>query len=38
MIEVAGYASKTGTVDANQQLSEDRASAVANYLRNHGTP
>ena len=36
MIEVAGYASKTGTVDANQQLSEDRASAVANYLRNRG--
>ena len=36
MIEVAGYASKTGTPSANQQLSEDRASAVANYLRNQG--
>jgi outer membrane protein OmpA-like peptidoglycan-associated protein len=36
MIEVAGYASKTGTQSANQQLSEDRASAVANYLRNRG--
>jgi outer membrane protein OmpA-like peptidoglycan-associated protein len=36
MIEVAGYASKSGTKDANQQLSEDRASAVANYLRNKG--
>jgi outer membrane protein OmpA-like peptidoglycan-associated protein len=36
MIEVAGYASKTGTKDANQQLSEDRASAAANYLRNQG--
>jgi outer membrane protein OmpA-like peptidoglycan-associated protein len=36
MIEIAGYASKTGTKAANQQLSEDRASAVANYLRNHG--
>ena len=36
MIEIAGYASKTGTKDANQQLSEDRASAVANYLRNQG--
>ena len=36
MIEVAGYASKTGTLDANQQLSEDRAAAVANYLRNQG--
>jgi outer membrane protein OmpA-like peptidoglycan-associated protein len=36
MIEVAGYASKTGTAAANQQLSEDRAAAVADYLRNHG--
>ncbi len=36
MIEIAGYASKTGTKDANQQLSEDRASATANYLRNQG--
>jgi outer membrane protein OmpA-like peptidoglycan-associated protein len=37
MIEIAGYASKTGTKAANQQLSENRASAVANYLRNHGS-
>jgi outer membrane protein OmpA-like peptidoglycan-associated protein len=36
MIEIAGYASKTGTKSANQQLSEDRAAAVANYLRNQG--
>jgi outer membrane protein OmpA-like peptidoglycan-associated protein len=36
MIEVAGYASKTGTQSGNQQLSEDRAAAVANYLRNQG--
>ena len=36
MIEVAGYASKTGTKAANQQLSEDRAAAVADYLLNHG--
>lgn len=36
MIEIAGYASKTGTKEANQQLSEDRAQGVANYLRNHG--
>jgi len=36
MIEIAGYASKTGTKAGNQQLSEDRASAVANYLRNQG--
>jgi outer membrane protein OmpA-like peptidoglycan-associated protein len=35
LIEIAGYASKTGTKEFNQQLSEDRASAVANYLRNH---
>jgi outer membrane protein OmpA-like peptidoglycan-associated protein len=34
LIEIAGYASKTGTKELNQQLSEDRASAVANYLRN----
>ena len=36
LIEIAGYASKTGTKEANQQLSEDRAAAVANYLRNTG--
>ena len=36
LIEIAGYASKTGTKEENQQLSEDRASAVANYLRNKG--
>jgi outer membrane protein OmpA-like peptidoglycan-associated protein len=36
MIEIAGYASKTGSKEANQQLSEDRAQAVANYLRNQG--
>jgi len=36
LIEIAGYASKTGTVAYNQQLSEDRAAAVANYLRNPG--
>jgi outer membrane protein OmpA-like peptidoglycan-associated protein len=36
LIEIAGYASKTGTKEFNQQLSEDRAAAVANYLRNTG--
>ena len=36
LIEIAGYASKTGTKDANQQLSENRAEGVANYLRNTG--
>jgi outer membrane protein OmpA-like peptidoglycan-associated protein len=33
LIEIAGYASSTGTAKQNQQLSEARASAVANYLR-----
>ncbi len=34
MIEVAGYASSTGTKAANQQLSDERATAVVQYLRN----
>jgi outer membrane protein OmpA-like peptidoglycan-associated protein len=34
MIEIAGYASKPGTKTFNQQISEDRAAAVAQYLRN----
>jgi outer membrane protein OmpA-like peptidoglycan-associated protein len=34
MIEVAGYASSTGTKAQNQKLSDERASAVAQYLRN----
>jgi outer membrane protein OmpA-like peptidoglycan-associated protein len=33
MIEIAGYASKTGTKQLNQKLSEDRAANVAKYLR-----
>jgi outer membrane protein OmpA-like peptidoglycan-associated protein len=36
LIEIAGYASKTGTAAFNQQLSEDRAAAVAQYLRSKG--
>jgi len=36
MIEVAGYASSTGTKEVNQKLSEERASAVVNYLRQKG--
>jgi outer membrane protein OmpA-like peptidoglycan-associated protein len=36
MIEVAGYASSTGTKQVNQQLSEQRAEAVVNYLRQKG--
>jgi outer membrane protein OmpA-like peptidoglycan-associated protein len=34
MIEVAGYASSTGTKEVNQKLSDERASAVVLYLRN----
>lgn len=34
MIEVAGYASSTGTKAENQKLSDERATAVADYLRN----
>ena len=33
MIEIAGYASSTGTKAQNQKLSDDRATAVAQYLR-----
>ncbi len=33
MIEVAGYASSTGTKELNQQLSAERAAAVTRYLR-----
>jgi outer membrane protein OmpA-like peptidoglycan-associated protein len=34
MIEVAGYASSTGTKAQNQKLSDERATAVVEYLRN----
>ena len=33
MIEIAGYASSTGTKQLNQKLSADRAAAVVQYLR-----
>jgi outer membrane protein OmpA-like peptidoglycan-associated protein len=33
MIEIAGYASSTGTKPENLKLSDERAAAVANYLR-----
>lgn len=36
MIEVAGYASSTGTAEANQKLSDERATTVVTYLRNTG--
>jgi outer membrane protein OmpA-like peptidoglycan-associated protein len=34
MIEVAGYTSSTGTEASNQKLSDERAAAVTQYLRN----
>jgi outer membrane protein OmpA-like peptidoglycan-associated protein len=34
MIEVAGYASSTGTKAENQKLTDERAAAVTDYLRN----
>lgn len=36
MIEVAGYSSSSGTKDENLKLSDARAEAVANYLRDSG--
>jgi outer membrane protein OmpA-like peptidoglycan-associated protein len=33
MVEIAGYASSTGTKQLNQKLSEDRAANVAKYLQ-----
>src|SRR5208283_221895 len=36
LIEIAGYASSTGTKQENQKLSEARAAAVTQYLREKG--
>jgi len=36
LIEIAGYASSTGTKQLNRKLSEERAAAVANYLLQKG--
>ena len=36
LIEIAGYASQTGTKQENQKLSEERAANVAQYLREKG--
>ncbi len=36
LIEIAGYASSTGTKQLNQKLSEDRAAAVTDYLMQKG--
>jgi outer membrane protein OmpA-like peptidoglycan-associated protein len=33
MVEIAGYASSSGTKAINQKLSDERATSVANYLR-----
>jgi outer membrane protein OmpA-like peptidoglycan-associated protein len=34
LIEIAGYASSTGTKSENERLSDERAAAVTDYLRN----
>jgi outer membrane protein OmpA-like peptidoglycan-associated protein len=36
VIEIAGYASSTGTAKHNQKLSEDRAASVVHYLIENG--
>ena len=36
MIEIAGYASSTGTKAENLKLSDERATVVANFLRDSG--
>ncbi len=39
VVEIAGYTSSTGSARYNQRLSEERAAAVAQYLReNAGVP
>ena len=35
-VEIVAYASPEGPEDVNQQLSQDRADAVAKYLKNKG--
>ncbi|GEM_PF-1244299 len=37
-IVIEGYASKTGTAQLNQRLSEERAGKVRSYLASHGIP
>jgi len=36
MIEIKGYASATGSVTANQKLSEERADNVAHFMLQQG--
>jgi outer membrane protein OmpA-like peptidoglycan-associated protein len=36
LVEIAGYASSTGSKEENQKLSEERAASVVQYLREQG--
>jgi outer membrane protein OmpA-like peptidoglycan-associated protein len=38
LVEIAGYASTSGTAQLNQQLSQDRAANVTNFLHQQGIP
>ena len=38
LIEVQGFASTSGSADKNQQLSEDRAENIVDYLHQQGVP
>ena len=38
MVEIAGYASSTGTRQLNQKLGEERAASVAKYLETQSVP
>jgi outer membrane protein OmpA-like peptidoglycan-associated protein len=38
LIEVQGYASTSGSADKNQQLSQDRAENIVDYLHQQGIP
>jgi len=38
LVEISGYASTSGTADRNQQLSEDRAESVTDFLHQQGIP
>jgi len=38
LVEISGYASTSGTADRNQELSEDRAENVTDFLHQQGIP